>query len=90
MVYFGLKLGQDLGNRAAHPHQEFRGVPPPPPPTTQVPIVVLEKPKNLKRFFSFHTAASAEYHENLACTSAFKQSKLASEGNPSHIQTTIV
>ena len=27
MEYFGLKLGQDLRNRAAHPHQEFRGVP---------------------------------------------------------------
>ena len=24
--------GQDLENRAAHPHQEFPGVPPPPPP----------------------------------------------------------
>ena len=28
MEYFGLKLGQDLGNRAAHPYQEFRGVHP--------------------------------------------------------------
>ena len=28
MEYFSLKLGQDLGNRAAHPYQEFRGVPP--------------------------------------------------------------
>ena len=28
MEYFGLKLDQDLGNRAAHPYQEFRGVPP--------------------------------------------------------------
>ena len=28
MEYFGLKLGQDLGNRKAHPYQEFRGVPP--------------------------------------------------------------
>ena len=27
MVYFGLKLGQDLGNRAAHPYQEFGGEP---------------------------------------------------------------
>ena len=27
MKYFGLKLGQDLGDRAAHPYQEFRGVP---------------------------------------------------------------
>ena len=26
MEYFGLKLGQDSGNRAAHPYQEFRGV----------------------------------------------------------------
>ena len=32
MVYFGLKSGQDLGNRAAHSYQEFRGVPLPPPP----------------------------------------------------------
>ena len=28
MTFLGLKKGQDLGNRAAHPHQEFRGVPP--------------------------------------------------------------
>ena len=32
MEYFSLKLGQDLGNRVAHPYQEFRGVPPTPPP----------------------------------------------------------
>ena len=31
MKYFGLKLGQDLENRAAHPYQNFQGVPPPPP-----------------------------------------------------------
>ena len=30
MEYFGLKLGKDLGNRAAHPYQKFRGVSPPP------------------------------------------------------------
>ena len=30
MTFFGLKSGQDLENRAAHPHQEFSGVPPPP------------------------------------------------------------
>ena len=28
MEYFSLKLGQVLGNRAAHPYQKFRGVPP--------------------------------------------------------------
>ena len=28
MTFLGPKKGQDLGNRAAHPHQEFRGVPP--------------------------------------------------------------
>ena len=26
--FFGPKKGQDLENRAAHPHQEFPGVPP--------------------------------------------------------------
>ena len=31
ITFVGLKLGQDLENRAAHPHQEFLGVPPPPP-----------------------------------------------------------
>ena len=30
MAYFGLKLGQDLGNWATHPYREFRGVPLPP------------------------------------------------------------
>ena len=28
MTFFGLKQGQDLENRAAHPYQEFPGVPP--------------------------------------------------------------
>ena len=28
MTFFGLKYGQDLENWAAHPHQEFPGVPP--------------------------------------------------------------
>ena len=28
MTFFGLKQGQDLENKAAHPHQEFPGVPP--------------------------------------------------------------
>ena len=28
ITFFGLKSGQDLKNRAAHPHQEFPGVPP--------------------------------------------------------------
>ena len=27
ITVFGLKSGQDLENRAAHPHQEFPGVP---------------------------------------------------------------
>ena len=30
-TFFGLKSGQDLENQAAHPHQEFPGVPPPTP-----------------------------------------------------------
>ena len=29
ITFFGLKSGQDLKNRAAHPHQEFLGVPHP-------------------------------------------------------------
>ena len=28
ITFFGLKSGQDLENRAAHPHQEIPGVPP--------------------------------------------------------------
>ena len=28
ITFFGLKSGQDLKNRAAHPRQEFPGVPP--------------------------------------------------------------
>ena len=28
IAFLGLKYGQDLENRAAHPHQEFPGVPP--------------------------------------------------------------
>ena len=28
ITFFGLKLGQDLKNQAAHPHQEFPGVSP--------------------------------------------------------------
>ena len=31
ITFFGLKLGQDMENRAAHPHKEFPGVPLPPP-----------------------------------------------------------
>ena len=29
-IFFYLKSGQDLENRAVHPHQEFPGAPPPP------------------------------------------------------------
>ena len=28
MACFGLKQGQDLEKRTAHPHREFRGIPP--------------------------------------------------------------
>ena len=35
IIVFGLKQDQDLKNRAAHPHQEFLGVPPPPRAQTQ-------------------------------------------------------
>ena len=42
MEYFGLKLGQDLGNRAAHPYQEFRGVPPPLPRARDSPRFVFQ------------------------------------------------
>ena len=37
MEYFGPKLGQDLGNRAAHRYQEFRGLSPPPGDQRQRP-----------------------------------------------------
>ena len=47
MEYFGLKLGQDLGNRAAHPYQEFRGVPP--PPATTIPLSI--SPEKHERTF---------------------------------------
>ena len=30
MIFFGLKEGQDLENRTAHPHQEFPREPSPP------------------------------------------------------------
>ena len=46
MEYFGLKLGQDLGNRAAHPYQEFRGVP---PPATTIPLSI--SPEKHERTF---------------------------------------
>ena len=39
MEYFGLKLGQDLGNRAAHPYQEFRGVPSRGPEAFKIPQI---------------------------------------------------
>ena len=32
MKLFGIKSGQDLKKRAAHPHEEFPGLAPPPPP----------------------------------------------------------
>ena len=38
MEYFGLKLGQDLWNRAAHPYWEFWGVPPLPPPSSRITL----------------------------------------------------
>ena len=31
ITFFGLKSGQNFKNQAAHPDQEFPGVPPPPP-----------------------------------------------------------
>ena len=35
---FALKQGQDLENQAAHPHQEFQGVPPPHPRTKNLSV----------------------------------------------------
>ena len=40
MTFFGLKLGQDLENRAAHHHQEIPGVTPSPPPAREQTICV--------------------------------------------------
>ena len=58
MEYFGLKLGQDLGNRAAHLYQKFRGVPPPPPgPEEQKQSrVSLDIDNFLSLLFLAHTA----------------------------------
>ena len=40
LACLGLKLGRDLKTRAAHPHQEFRGVP---PRECQLPILFIFK-----------------------------------------------
>ena len=40
MKFFGLKYGHNLENCAAHPHQEFLGVPPLPPPGTAAQIAL--------------------------------------------------
>ena len=59
MEYLGLKLGQDLGNRAAHPYQEFRGVPPGVDACSRWPEVAILRSttadainKQLKRIFA--------------------------------------
>ena len=73
MEYFGLKLGQDLGNRAAHPCQEFRGVPPS-PPGKQKPWLITAVTNNT-RLFAFkrdglkghcHGVTCAEFQETLS------------------------
>ena len=49
ITFLGLKLGQNFKNQAAHPHQEFPGVPPPPPPGLWLTweLIILEmKPDN--------------------------------------------
>ena len=54
MTFFGLKSDQDLFNWAAHPHQEFPGVPPHPPQgeysLLSSPLVAMELslPRNVR------------------------------------------
>ena len=42
ITFFGQKSGQDLKNRAAHPHQEFPGVPPSPGFRTRTRLIILQ------------------------------------------------
>ena len=46
MTFYGLKSGQNLENRAAHPYQEFPGVPPREPGALSLKFRQLPGPKN--------------------------------------------
>ena len=46
MSFFGLKQGQDLENPAAHPHQEFPGVPPPPQGHLLTRVLIFERQRH--------------------------------------------
>ena len=46
ITFFGLKLGQDLKNWAAHPHQEFQGVHP------GVCVWLFTTPSGVRTFFA--------------------------------------
>ena len=61
MTFYGLKKGLDLENRAAHPYQEFQGVPFPPPP----PPPRLGHPPLLKFTFINKVRRSGEGVERL-------------------------
>ena len=53
ITFSGLKSSQDLRNRAAHPHQEFPGVPPAPPSWYTVSVINNSKPSKCVKKISW-------------------------------------
>ena len=71
MKYFGLKLSQDLGNRGAHPYQEFRGV-------RKKALL----PSSCKRagpgiIFSRVSKMNCKNHERMSCACLVREVRLA-------------
>ena len=52
ITFFGVKSGKDLRNCAAHPHQEFPGVPP--SPWNCLLLTLIRPPKRPSAFFDAH------------------------------------
>ena len=52
ITFFGVKSGKDLRNCAAHPHQEFPGVPP--SPGNCLLLTLIRPPKRPSAFFDAH------------------------------------
>ena len=68
MACFGLKLGQDLGNRAAHPYRKFRGVTPPPPGYSSMLTVFISQ----KRLMSMNKLCPHIFAPNNSLMCAFR------------------